>query len=310
MHVRCGEAAIAAVVLLAGGVSAAGGGAVRAARVGAITVDGDIADWKSVPVQYYENGPRVTAVARDDRFLFVQFRFSDLALARRVLRSGAIVWVNGDGKHEPGFGLRFRGTPAVEKALQELDGAGGAPAPPGGQPGGGSPPVGMPAPPGGMRGGGPPTGGPTPERPPLGALEVLRDGVVDEVIASGAVPDGLAAAAAVADGVFAFELRVPLAELARSGVATGAGAAAGGATRAAVGFQMNGMTGAERETMRERMRSGGGFGGGFGGGRGGPGGDLPGGGMPGGPEGRTRGGETVWVDVELAEAVQAAAPAK
>ena len=81
-----------------------------------IVVDGAIGDWKDVPVQYFDKGPRVTAIAHDDRFLYVQFRFSDLALARRVLRTGAIVWVNGAGDHEASFGLRYRGSAAAEKA--------------------------------------------------------------------------------------------------------------------------------------------------------------------------------------------------
>jgi len=271
--------------------AAAAADTVRAARVAPIAVDGAIADWKDVPVQYLDTGPRVTAIAHDGRFLYVQFRFSDLTLARRVLRSGATVWVDGAGGHDASYGLRYRGNAAAEAALRQAESAGGETGGPDGAP--------------------PPGRGPDLARAPLGALEVLRLGVVDEVIESGAAPDGPAAACAVVDGVFAFELRAPLADLARNGVATGAGAVAGSPARIAVGFQMGGMTRAERDAARERMHAGGrpgggppaGIGGGGFAGHGGPpGGGGPGGGpgdRGGGWSGRERGGETVWVDVEL-----------
>ena len=303
-HLQPKLAAVMAGLALAGAATALAGGTIRAAKVQGITIDGNVADWKDVPVQYFDSGPRVTAVAHDDRFLYVQFRFSDLALASRVLRTGAIVWVNGAGDHEAGFGLRYRGTPAAEQALAAARGSVDTPA------------AGLPGGPDGMPGGGgpPPERGMATGRAPLGALEILHLGVVDDVITSGAAPDGPAASCAVTDGVFAYELRVPLAEIALVGAGAGAGGnAAGEPVTVAVGFQMSGMTAAERDAMRERMRSGGGGpgggpSGGFGGGRGGP----PGGGAPGGPGGgfpgggpsrsgqdRMRRSETVWVDVEL-----------
>lgn len=298
---------ITAAIALAVASAAGAATAVKAARVQSIVVDGAVGDWEGVPVQYFDKGPRVTAIAHDDRFLYVQFRFSDLALARRVLRTGAIVWVNGAGDHEASFGLRYRGSAAAEKALMTSGTDGGSQ--PGGMP---PPPDGQSAPPGGPSGGGAPPAARGPEvagRAPLGAVEVLRLGVVDEVIDSGAAPDGAAAACGVADGVFAYELRIPLAELALAGVA-------GAPITVAVGFQMGGMTPAERDAMRDRMHSsggppggGGGMPGGGGGGMPGGGGGMPGGGMPGGGPGggppggresRARGSETVWVDVDLA----------
>jgi len=281
--------------------SALAGTAVAVGKVAAITVDGDLADWKGVPVQYLESGPRITAVARDDRFLYVHFRFSDLGLARRVLRSGAIVWFDGVGTHATGFGLRYRGTEAAQQALREMEGAAGD--------------VRLAGP-----GSGPPPGGgsgdrPRLERAPLGALEVLRDGAVDEVIASGSAPDGPAAACRVADGVFAYEFRVPLTALAPR-----AGSAKPNPARTiAVGFQMGGLLQAEGEAMRERSgRSGppsgegaprGGSPGGFGGGRGGMGGPPDGGGRGGSFGGGMRDNGPVWLDLELA-AGAAAPPAQ
>jgi hypothetical protein len=294
------------------------GTAAKAAKVAAISVDGDVADWSGVPVVYLENGPRVTALAHDDRFLYVYFRFSDPNLARRVLRTGAIVWVNPKDKHKAEFGVRYRGTAEAQQTLDAMvqsatDTSAGGP-PPGGSDSG-SP-----------RPGGPPPGdygghgerGPRPEPAPLGALEVIHYGVADEVIASGAKEGGPGAACRVVEGAFTYELRIPLAEI----------AAASGeekptlSGKIGVGFQMGGLTPAERDAMREQMGRGGheGFGspggggppgGGFGGG-GFPGGGPPGGaGMPGEGAGRSRGGpfgsEPIWLDVELLSSLPAAA---
>ncbi|MGD1149097.1 MAG: hypothetical protein ABR961_14245 [Thermoanaerobaculaceae bacterium] len=277
---------------------------VQAKRVNPIAIDGSFGDWKDVPVQYLFKGPRVTAIAHDERYLYVHFRFSDLSLARLVLRTGAIVWINGEARHEASFGLRYRGTTALEKALKEQEGS--SDEPPNGAPGGG-PPV------GGQRGDGSPEMGPKLDRAPLGALEILHLGAADKVVAGGAQPDGAAAACGMLDGAFAYELRVPLAELSPAAHLSGANPL----SRIAIGFQMGGLTPAELKAMREHMRSGsgppgGGLGGGpsggvgggppggFGGGLGGQGGRVPpGGGQPFAPEGRLQDIEIVWVDVEL-----------
>ena len=121
---------------------------VQAKRVNPIAIDGSFGDWKDVPVQYLFKGPRVTAIAHDERYLYVHFRFSDLSLARLVLRTGAIVWINGEARHEASFGLRYRGTTALEKALKEQEGS--SDEPPNGAPGGGPPVM------AGPLGGGPP----------------------------------------------------------------------------------------------------------------------------------------------------------
>ena len=125
-----GSIAVIAVLVC---VSATGGTAakVKAIKVNPITVDGNITDWAGVPTFYLQEGPRVTAIAHDERFLYVHFRFSDAKLARQLLMTGAIVWVNGDGKHEAGFGVRYRGSAAIEETLGQSQGReGGPPAPP------------------------------------------------------------------------------------------------------------------------------------------------------------------------------------
>lgn len=256
-----------------------------------IDVDGDPADWTEVPLLYLEGGPRITAVARDASFLYVHFRFSDLEVARRVMRTGAIVWFGVAGAHEQDLGLRFRSTEAARRALREMEGESGA-APR--QPREGARPAG-------------PPGGGMPGRAPLGGLEVLRAGAVAEVIESGTRPGGPAAACRVADGTFVYEFRIPLAEL-----GGGTSQEPGWAGPLAVGFQMAGLTKAEREAMRERFRSGGGPQGGPGGGM--PGGRPPGGAPPGGrppageiPGGGARNFEPVWVDLVLSAGVGHAA---
>jgi hypothetical protein len=302
----------------------------KAGTISAVAVDGDVGDWSGVPVTYLENGPRVTAIAHDDRFLYLYFHFSDVELARRVLHSGAIIWLNPEDKHKADFGVRYRGTEAELKALREIEqGNGGAP-----QPGGAPPPTApqQGAPPRGE----PPRGEPPPERPPqegppagdpdgatrrparapLGALEVIHKGAADTVIPGGAKPDGAAAACRFADGVFTYELRIPLADAGET-----AATAAPGKRVVAVGFQMGGPTPAERDAMHERAPDGGsagggpgggghsgGWGGGFGGhgGHGGYGGEHGHGGDPEGFDG-ARSMAPVWLDVDLVDTAAARA---
>ncbi len=295
-------AGAAIVLATAGSVAAA---TVHAGKIGTITVDGDIGEWTGVPVVYLEKGPRVTAIAHDDRFLYLYFRFSDVELARRVLRSGAIVWVNPKAKHVASYGVRYRGTEAERQALESMEGSAS------GSPAGGPPP--------GDRGG----RLSRPEQAPLGALEVIHFGVADDVIVEGSRNDGPAAACQVVDGTFTYELRIPLAD-ASEGAADAKSTAR---SKLAVGFQMGGPTPAERNAMREQRGSGdspggGGYGGGhggYGGGRGGYGGDR--GGYGGGRGGYgahggdgservrgTRGSEPIWLDVELTESAAATPP--
>ncbi len=81
MRERMAPAALALVagLMLGAGTAATAAVKVKVGRVPPIAIDGTIADWKGVPLQYFEKGPRVTAFAHDGRFLYVHFRFSDLA---------------------------------------------------------------------------------------------------------------------------------------------------------------------------------------------------------------------------------------
>jgi hypothetical protein len=227
MKLTTGVAAAAIVATLLGAAGPVrAGGPVRAQNVAGITIDGNLADWKDVAIQPLENGLTIAAIAQDDRFLYVNFTFTDLALARRVLRTGAIVWVNAAGKHEPDLGLRYRGTDDLQKTYEMMQEAAPEPTPSatartrGASAGGGG------------RG----------QRQPLGVLEVLHHAVADTVIANGKTPDDASAACNVVDGTFVYEFRILLSELSAPAPA----APAGPERTIAVGIQMSGRTPADR----------------------------------------------------------------
>ena len=232
---------IAVAFAVAGGAALAG--STPTSRVAAVTVDGDVADWKDVPAQTSEAEPKVTAVAQDAAFLYAFFSFSDLDLARRVLRTGAIVWVNTGGKHTEGYGLRFRGTEAMQKAVDEADqkartAATQAAAPQAATAAGEQADT---APARNRQAG--------TARAPLGTLEVLHGGAVNELINVGARENGPAAACRFAGDTAVYEFRIPLAEI---GLPPATGAEAAERT-IAVGFQMSGRTQADRQAARTRQ---------------------------------------------------------
>jgi hypothetical protein len=220
-------------------------------RVSTIAVDGMLSDWKSVAALTSESEPKLTAVAQDEEFLYAYFRSGDLDLARRVLRSGAIVWVNVKGVHDEGYGLRFRGTESVQKAVDAAVKAKTPPAAEGataGQPAGSQAAAAQSA-----------SGqssdrqrgtsrrrssqGAT-QRAPLGTVEVLNDGAVNELINTGARDGGPAAACRFADDEVVYEFRIPLAEI---------GVLAGSERAVAVGFQMGGRTQADRRAAEQQQ---------------------------------------------------------
>ena len=243
--------ATAVAFLVAAGTALAG--SPTASQVASLTVDGKLSDWKDVQPQTSESEPKLTAVAQDGTYLYAYFTFSDLDLARRVLRGGAIVWVNTAGKHEDGYGLRFRGTESMQKAVDVAVAKASAAAAKAAAPETAAP-----------QAAGQPQAGTadgqadstrrrnrqsqTP-RAPIGTLEVLRDGAVNELITTGSRENGPAAACRFADGAVTYELRVPLAEV---GLPPASGTA-GAESAIAVGFQMSGRTQADRQAARGRQ---------------------------------------------------------
>jgi hypothetical protein len=229
---RAAAAALAAVLVLVAATVLADG-AMRAQKVTSIAVDGSLTDWKDVSVQPLGTTATIAAIAQDERFLYVNFSFTDLAQARRILRSGTIVWFNATGKHEPDLGLRYRGTDDLQKAYEALQEAAPEPvATPAARTGGGG-------------------GRNARQRQPLGTLEVLHHGVADTVISSGKTPDHASAACAVEGNSFIYELRIPLSEIALASPET----LGGGEHTVAVGIQMSGLTPAERAAAGGNWRS-------------------------------------------------------
>ena len=225
-----------------------------AMKVPAIAVDGATGDWGTVAMQESETEPKLTAVAQDGAFLYATFSTRDLEAARRVLRSGAILWVNVRGAHSEAYGLRYRGTEAVQTAVNDAYRAQQAAvqaqaetAPSTGAPAAAAPAGGAQAAAGqdGQRRRRNAQDGT--QRAPLGTLEVLKDGAVIELLNNGARDGGPAAACAYAGGVAVYEFRVPLAEI---------GIPADSERAIAVGFQIGGRTQAERDSAASRQAAG------------------------------------------------------
>jgi hypothetical protein len=225
-----------------------------AMKVSAMAVDGATGDWGAVAMQESETEPKLTAVAQDGAFLYATFSTRDLDAARRVVRSGAILWVNVRGAHSEAYGLRYRGTEAVQAAVndayraqQAAEQAQADAAPSTGAEGSAAPSGSAQAAAGqdGQRRRRSAQEGT--QRAPLGTLEVLKDGAVIELLNNGARDGGPAAACAYAGGVAVYEFRVPLAE---------SGIPADSERAIAVGFQIGGRTQAERDAAASRQTAG------------------------------------------------------
>jgi len=254
-----------------------------------LELDGSPVDWEGVATRYLQESVRVLGVTHDADTMYVMFRFSDQRLARMILNSGVILWLNGDGKKKTKYGVRYSGSEQVAEAVEEL-----APQ---------RDPGSVRSSPEGRRR--PPNRGP---RQAPGTLTVIVDGLKDDVPETN--PGGPTAASAVADDVYAFELAIPLQDVGGKV----AGRVPDKKREIALGIEIGGLTEGEKEMMREAMGDRGGMGGGGtggmrpgggGGGRGGGGmgrGGMGGGGR-GGPGGdrveRLLGGEIVWVKVTL-----------
>ncbi len=252
-----------------------------------ITLDGNAADWQSLPFSYVESSVHVLALGHDDTTLYVMFRFADDHLAREILHRGVVLWLDSGSSHDTDLGVRYAGSTSLVEALAVSSAT----------PGGGAPPSDT-----------PPGWEDRPAGPPHPSLRHLAPGLV--AVLSGDetqtrvedLPGGPRGSSALNEGVHAYELAIPLSMLGES-FARGAGAK--GLTFQ-LGVQVGGITKAERKAMREAIGGRGGFSGGFGGGgrggHGGGGGRPPDGGARGvggrSPEGRS-GTAVTWLDVTL-----------
>lgn len=249
-----------------------------------VALDGSDGDWNGQPMTYLQDSIRVLAAAHDDTDLYLMFRFADERLARRIAHFGVTLWLDGAGGHAKDFGIRYAGSAAVAEALHEGrdPGAGDFQLPPDAS---GS--EGMPVP------------------PKPGNIAVVRGGESD--LRPETREQGPSATSAVSDGLYCYELRIPLAEIPGF---TG-GSDAKGITTVSLGIQLGGpaFAGRGRGPAGRGGSSGGmgGPGGGMGGrrGMGGMGGRDGGMGEPGGMGGdrgqrpEVKPADPVWVTLEL-----------
>jgi len=255
---------VAALGAAVSGTSEAGAKAILAtpAVTTPIAVDGSDADWQGSPMTYLEDSVRVLAAAHDGDNLYLMFRFYGENRARRISTFGVTLGLDGGAGHATEYGVRYAGSAAVAEALRDGRDAGvdGFELPPDSA---GSEEM------------------PTPPRP--GNIAVVRGGGSD--LRPETREQGPAATSAVTDGLYCYEIRIPLTEI----PGFTAGADAEGVTTVSLGIQLGGPTFAGRgRGPAGRDGSSGGMGG-PGGGIGGPGGGMGGRGGMGGMGGR--GGE-------------------
>jgi hypothetical protein len=243
----------------------------------AITVDGSPTEWAG-PLAPFNDQPLSMAAANDGDSLYLVLTASDPAVRRQILRQGLIVWFDGGGKDKKKFGVKF----PIGVGLSEEDLRGHR----GGRPDSGG------------RGGTP--GGPAqaPAVEPPNRLEVLGASKDDARSYTADQAPGIAVKVGQAEGLLAYELKVPLA----SSDAHPYGVSAKPGQMISVGLEMPKL---ELPEARGREGGHGGMGGGGGGGRpggfGGGGMGRPGGGGGGGME-RPEQAKPLsgWVELQLA----------
>jgi hypothetical protein len=250
-----------------------------------IVLDGDPSDWEGVPITYLEDSLHVAAIAHDDDNIYVMFRFADEGLARRLLMRGVTLWFNGNGKtknKKEEFAVRYPGSAQIAEQFEDENPGDGRYRAETGQSGSSG------------------RGGPPPELASMhqvpGELTVIRMGT--KATGDENATAGPTAASAFNEGVFCYELKIPIADI--GGKIADAGPAK--KRQVAIGVQIGGLTQAEMETLQAAMREktggmggqgsrGGGMGGGPPSGMGGGGIGGMGGGMgAAGGMGRGRGG--------------------
>jgi hypothetical protein len=221
-----------------------------------IVLDGDPSDWEGVPVFYLKDSLHVSAIAHDDENLYLMYRFADETLARQLLMRGVTLWINGDGKtknKKEEFAVRYPGSEQIadqfkEEELREQRYRAETE---------GSDTFDRSGPPPSLNG----------IRQVPGQLTVIRMGLKETTDENDTT--GPNAASAFNEGVFCYELKIPIADI--GGKIAEASPAK--KRQLAIGVQIGGMTQAEMESlqaaMKEKMGSMGGQGGRGGGGMGG-----------------------------------------
>ncbi|MEO7273741.1 MAG: hypothetical protein ABIX28_13510 [Vicinamibacterales bacterium] len=223
-----------------------------------ITIDGSPLEWAG-PLAPFNDQPLAMAAANDGEALYVVLTASDPAVRRQILRQGLIVWFDGGGKDKKKFGVKF--PIGIGLSEEDLRGRrrGGAPdsAAPGREAG---------------------DQGQPPSVEPPNRLEVLGASKDEARSYTADQAPGIAVKVGQAEGLLAYELKVPLSSSSSHAYAI---SAKPGQT-ISVGLEMPKL-----EMPNARGREGG-RGGGMGGGGGG--GRIGGFGGGGGGRGRRGGG--------------------
>jgi len=239
-----------------------------------VKVDGEMSEWSSGSTVYFEDPGLQLGLCNDGQNLYVLFRFNNQAWARAIRMGGVTLWLDNSGKKKKDFGIRYAGGPSLSDMQR-----------PGGSEGGGF------------------RESMTPEQQQR--LDQMESSRADQITlidkkanTETSVPangsGGPAASFASPQGVYTYEISVPLAK----GEAFGFGIGAQPGQTISLGFEWGGTSKEDREKMM-----GGGPPGGMGG--------RPPGGTGGGPPGGTGGGprgsgmkslakQELWVKTRLA----------
>src|SRR4051812_20890410 len=160
-----------------------------------IVVDGSPTDWAG-PLAPFNDEPLSMAAVNDGDSLYLVLTASDPAVRRQILRQGLIVWFDGGAKDKKKFGVKFpigAGITAEEMAGHRRGGGGASGTAP--DPGTQDPPHGHPQ---------------EPSLEPANRLEVLGASKDDARSYTADLAPGIAVKVGQAEGLLAYELKVPL----------------------------------------------------------------------------------------------------
>ncbi|MCD6116043.1 hypothetical protein J7K93_03420 [bacterium] len=73
-------------------------------------IDGNYSDWEGVNLQYFETQNFVMGSVNDAENIYLMFRFTDQRLARRIQRAGITCWLDTNGKKSKEYGIQYAGS--------------------------------------------------------------------------------------------------------------------------------------------------------------------------------------------------------
>lgn len=85
-----------------------------------IQIDGNIDDWKDMPIDSYNDNQVGMALCNDDQNLYILFRFQSHDWARLIRMSGLTLWIDQKGGKNKIFGIRYNGGPSREQIMENL----------------------------------------------------------------------------------------------------------------------------------------------------------------------------------------------